>query len=153
MEDNSKMAISGLYYRYGKVSDEKLRDYLTRYKIVVEKNNGVGSVHGYYSLADSAIAVISDKLRKVGFNMDEETMKTEDQPIEGLTEWKTIKYLVKSTSRFTLKVDIGEIFDQIHWEDLFYKNTFKAILFSSENYMELPDTQGEHFVLTVKLLN
>lgn len=145
-------SISGLYYRYGKVDDNKLRDYLTRYKIVIEKNNGIGTLHGYYPLADSAIAIISEKLRTIGFNMDEETMKTEDQPIEGLTEWKTFKYLVKSTSRFSLKVDIGEIFDQIHWQDLFYKNEFKAILFSSANYMELPDTQGEHFVLTAKLL-
>lgn len=145
-------SISGLYYRYGKVSDEKLRDYLTRYKIVIEKNNGVGTLHGYYPLADSAIAIISEKLRKIGFNMDEETIKTEDQPIDGLTEWKTIKYLVKSTSRFTLKVDIGEIFDQINFEDLFYNNTFKAILFSTNDYTELPDTQGEHFILTAKLL-
>lgn len=139
-------SVSGLYYRYGKVSDEKLREYLTYYKIVIEKNGK------YYPLADSAIAVISEKLRKIGFNMDEETFKTEDQPIEGLTEWKSFKYLVKSTSRFSLKVDIGEIFDQIHWEDLFYSTTFKAILFSSSNYTELPDTQGEHFMLTATLL-
>lgn len=149
MEEKS---ISGLYYRYGKVSDKNLRDYLTRYKIVIEKNNGVGTQHGYYPLADSAIAIISEKLRKIGFNMVEETTITEDQPIEGLTEWKTFKYLVKSTSRFSLKVDIGEIFDQIHWEDLFYKKTFKAIVFSTSNYTELPDTQGEHFILTAKLL-
>lgn len=145
-------SISGLYYRYGKRSDENIKDYLTRYKIVIEKNNGVGTKHGYYPLADSAITIISEKLRKIGFNMDEETMLTEDQPIENLTEWKTFKYLVKSTSRFSLKVDIGEIFDQIHWEDLFYKNTFKAILFSTDNYTELPDTEGEHFILTAKLL-
>lgn len=150
--ENKETSISGLYFRYGKVTDEKLREYLTRYKIVIEKNNGVGTLHGYYPLAESAIAKISEKLRKVGFNMDEETYKMEDQPIEGLTEWKTFRYLVKSTSRFSLKVDIGEIFDQIDWRDLFYESEFKAILFSSSNYQELPDTQGEHFILTAKLL-
>lgn len=151
MQDKEK-SISGLYFHYGKTSDEKLRDYLTKYKIVIEKNNGIGSVHGYYPLAQSAIDEISSKLRTIGFNMVEETMVTENEPILGLTEWKSFKYLVKSTSRFSLKVDIGEIFDQIHWEDLFYGNEFKAILFSSSNYQELPDTQGEHFVLTAKLL-
>lgn len=141
-----QQSISGLYYNYGSTSDEKLREYLTRYKIVLKKKNG------YYPLAESAIEIISQKLRKCGMNFDSETMKTEDQPIEGLTEWKTVEYLVKSTSRFFLKIDIGEIFDQIHWEDLMLKNSFKAILFSTDNYTTLPNTEGEHFLISVKLL-
>lgn len=150
--EEQEISVSGLYYRYKKTSDEKIREYLSQYKIVIEKNNGIGTLHGNYPLTESAMTRIGQILRTKGFNFDEEASRTEDQPMEGLTEWKTFKYLVKSNSRFTLNVDIGEIFDQIHWEDLFYPNTFKAILFSTKEYTELPDTQGEHFILTAKLL-
>lgn len=138
-----EQSITGLYYRYKKTSDENLRDYLTRYKIIVEKKKG------YFALNEESIAKISDRLRGISLNFD--ATETEKEPIEGLVEWKTVKFLVKSTSRFFVKADIGEIFDQIHWEDLFYKNTFKAILFDPTNHVTVPDTEGEHFVMSVKL--
>lgn len=143
-----EQSITGLYYRYNKTSDENIRDYLTRYKIVILK--GVGPSYGYYALNDESIGKLSSRLRGISLNFD--ATETEKEPIEGLTEWKTVKYLVKSTSRFFVKADIGEIFDQIHWEDLFYKNTFKAILFDPTNHETVPDTQGEHFIMSVKLL-
>lgn len=148
--EEREQSITSLYYNYKKTSDEKLRDYLTRYKIVVLKDNGIGSVYGYYPLNEESIGQISSRLRGISLNFD--ATETEDSPIEGLTEWKTVKYLVKSTSHMFVKADIGEIFDQIHWEDLFYNTTFKAILFDPTNHTTVPDTNGEHFIMSVKLL-
>lgn len=142
--EERKQSITSLYYNYKKTSDEKLRDYLTRYKIVVQKKKGL------FALNEESIAKLSDRLRGISLNFD--ATETENTPIEGLTEWKTVKYLVKSTSSFFVKADIGEIFDQIHWEDLFYKTTFKAILFDPTNHETVPDTQGEHFIMSVTLL-
>ena len=45
--------------------------------------------------------------------------------IEGLVEYKKIPFLVKSSSRFFLKPDIGEILDAIDWRDKY--ESIKAI--------------------------
>lgn len=92
---------------------------------------------------------ILEKPRNVSLTFD--ATETSDTPIEGLKEFKKIKYLVKSTSRFFLKPDIGEIFDQIHFRDL-WSNNIKAIVFDGNAYDCLPDTDGEHFIMTATLL-
>lgn len=141
-----KVSIQGLYYRYKNTSDDDIRKYLKKIKIVKLENKGVGSVFGYYPLNKKSIDKISKKPRNVSLTFD--ATDTDDKPLKNLTEFKTVTYLVQSTSRFFLKPDIGEIFDQIEWRDL---DDIKAICFNTDSET-LDDTQGEHFLMTVTLL-
>lgn len=144
-----ELSISGLYYRYKKTSDEDIRKYLKDIKIVILQNKGVGTIQGYYPLSDESIVKILNEPRNISLSFD--ATETSNVCIENLKEYKTIKYLVKSTSRFFLKPDIGEIFDQIYFTDLF-DSKIKAIQFLSNPYETLPDTDGEHFIMEAKLL-
>lgn len=151
MMEEKEISISGLYYRYKKTSDEKIREYLNdnNIKLVVLQNKGVGTIQGYYPLSDESMVKILEKPRNVSLTFD--ATETSNDYIENLKEYKTIKYLVKSTSRFFLKPDIGEIFDQIDYHDL-CGDKIKAIQFLSNSYETLPDTGGEHFIMEAKLL-
>jgi len=126
-----KISISGLYYRYQKTSDDDIRKYLSNIKIVILQNKGIGTIHGYYPLNQESMSNILESPRKVSLSFD--ATKTEDIPINNLKEYKTITYLVKSTSRFFLKPDVGEIFDQINYRDLI-GNKIKAIQYLSDSY-------------------
>lgn len=147
--DQKEMSISGLYYRYKKTSDDDIRKHLSNIKIVVLQNKGVGTVQGYYPLSKASMDKILEKPRNISLSFD--TTETEDNCIENLKEYKTIRYLVKSTSCFFLKPDVGEIFDQIHYRDLM-DSKIKAIQYLSSPLDMLDDTDGEHFILEAKLL-
>ncbi len=147
--EQKEMSISGLYYRYKKTSDDEIREYLNDIKIVILENKGVGTIQVYYPLSDKSMAKILKKPRNISLSFD--AIETSDVCIDNLKEYKTIKYLVKSTSRFFLKPDIGEIFDQINYEDLWDKK-IKAIQYISGTGITLDDTDGEHFILEAKLL-
>lgn len=142
-----EMTISGLYYGYKKTSDEDISKHLRQIKIVVLQNKGIGTVQGYYPLSKESMEKILEKPRNISLSFD--ATETEDTLIDNLKEYKTIKYLVKSTSRFFLKPDIGEIIDQISYRDL---DKIKAIQYLSDAYETLPDTDGEHFIMEAKLL-
>lgn len=143
------MSLSGLYYRYKKTTDDEIREHLKTIKIVVLQNKGVGTIQGYYPLSNESMTKILKKPRNISLSFD--ATQTDENPIENLKVFKTIKYLVKSTSRFFLKPDIGEIFDQIYFIDLL-KNRIKAIQYLSGALETLPDTDGEHFILEANLL-
>ena len=145
---HDKYSLTRLYYRYKKVSDEKIREYLEKILIVKETNKGVGTMHGYYPLSDKSIQIIVANPRGKSLTFD--ATETADKPIEGLAPWKDVIYLVKSSSRFFLKPDIGEIFDAIDWHDLM-SDRIKAIQFI-DDYDTLPDTDGEHFLMVATLL-
>ena len=68
--------------------------------------------------------------------------------LENLIEYKKIPFLVKSTSRFFLKPDIGEVFDAIPLVDI--RRGLRAICVG-EDYETLPGTDGEHFVMYATL--
>ena len=145
---NKDIKIQKLYYRYKRVSDEDIREYLKNIKVVKKEHKEVGSVFGYYPLNKKSIDKIIEKPRNVSLTFD--ATNTENEPLTDLKEYKSVIYLVKSFSRFFLKPDIGEIFDQIEWRDLFDKK-IKAIEFINE-YELLDETEGEHFLMEAKLL-
>lgn len=145
-----ELSIAGLYYRYKRYTDDNVRQYLSKIKLVRKEHKGVNSVFGYYPLTDTAMEKILKKPRNVSLSFD--ATETADTPLEGLTEWKTITYLVKSTSRFFLKPDIGEILDQIDYVDLLTDGKIKAICYN-DDYETLEGTDGEHFLCTATLLN
>jgi len=131
-----------LYYNYKKVSDDKIREYLER--IVVVKHIG----RGFYPLSKRAMDKIKKKPRNISLTFD--ATSTNRTRVKGLHIWKEVTYLVKSSSRFFLKPDIGEIFDAIPWQDLL-TDTIKGIEFINE-YETIPYTDGEHFLMKANLL-
>lgn len=149
---NNKMeyTIPGLYYNYKKVDDDKIREILSKIKLVKKEHKGVDSIFGYYPLCDASIKKIIEKPRNVSLTFDAE--ESLNEPLPGLEIYKTIVFLVKSTSRFFLKPDIGEVFDQINFHDLYQPYEFSAICVNFNDYETLDGTDGEHFLMTATLL-
>lgn len=143
------MTITELYNNYGKTSDDEIREHLSNIYIVIETNKGVGTMHGYYPLSNDVMSKIIDRPRQASLSFD--NIKTSDKPLLNLKEYKTIKYLVKSSSRIFIKPDIGEIFDQIEPDDII-EGKIQAIVFNNEDYNMISGTQGVHFILEAKLL-
>lgn len=139
-----------LYYNYKHYSDDQIREYLKKIKIVRLENKGVGTIHGYYPLGKEAMKKILSAPRNNSLTFD--AIETQSKPIKNLTEFKKVTFLVKSTSRFFLKPDIGEIFDQINFHDLIGNPAdFDAICLDS-GYETLPNTDGEHHLMIATLL-
>lgn len=138
-----------LYYRYKTISDDDIRKHLETISIVIAQHKGVGTEFGYYPLNKKSM----DKIRKKprNFSLTFDATETSEKIINGLKEYKKINYLVKSTSRFFLKPDIGEIIDQIEFDDL-HGDKIKAICFDSSDHENLPGTDGEHFLMQATLL-
>jgi len=141
-------SISGLYYRYGKTTDNEIRRFLDTKKLV--RCEIIDNESKYFQLSKTSVDRIYDKLRKVTFSSAFDESKTDNEVISGLKEFLKITYLVKSSSRFFIKQDIGEVLDQLGWEYMLDEN-IKAICLNDE-YEPLPDTGGEHFLMTVTLL-
>lgn len=137
-------SISGLYYRYGKTSDAEIIKNLDRIKLVIKKYKD------YVEIPSETLKRIIESPRKVAWNFDFNDNEVKHTPIVGLKEFKNITYLAKSSSRFFLKPDIGEVFDQLGWEYTLDQK-IKAICLNSD-YELLPDTDGEHFLMTATLL-
>jgi hypothetical protein len=130
-----------LYYNYGKMKEDDIRKNLEKIKIVLRHSGKL------YPITEELLKEVKEKPRNVSIQF---VGKMQNQAIEGLKEYKKINYLVKSSSRFFLKPDIGEVFDQIHFEDL-WGDDIKAICLE-EGDLLLPGTEGEHFIMTATLL-
>jgi hypothetical protein len=147
--EKQPFSVSGLYYRYKKTSDDEIRKYLNNIMLVKVGNKGIDTVHGYYRMSDESLAKIIEKPRNVSLTFDANA--TGPECVKNLKPWKEITYLVKSSSRFFLKPDVGEIFDAIPYHDLL-SDRIKAICINLDDHELLPDTDGEHFLMSVFLL-
>ena len=128
------------------MSDGDIRKYLSRPIKIVREENG-----NYFPLSGEAMKKILTKPRNTSLTFDAEEIDKKNKTT-GLEEYKNIIYLVKSSSRFFLKPDIGEIFDQIEFDDL-YSDKIKAICVRLDyEYETLEDTEGEHFLMTATLM-
>lgn len=134
--------IAQLYYNYKRTSDEKIDSFLKNKKIFVAKNQQ------YLELTTESVQKLIEKKRKVSLTFNVTGVKPDHNTT--IKPWKEFCYLVKSTSRFFLKPDIGEILDQIPREDL-YDVDLTGILFINEHEL-LEGTQGEHFLMKAMLL-
>lgn len=101
-----------------------------------------------YPITEGLLMDVKEKPRNVSVQF---SGKIQNQAIDGMKEYKKITYLVKSSSRFFLKPDIGEVFDQIHFEDL-WGDGIKAICIE-EGELLLLVTEGEHFIMQATLLS
>jgi hypothetical protein len=144
------ICIPGLYYRYKKTEDSEIKNYLSKIKLVKKEHKGVESIFGYYPLSEESMKKIMENPRNISLTFDAE--ETLNEALPGLEEYKTIVFLIKSTSRFFLKPDIGEVFDQINFHDLFEPYKFSAICVNLKDYETLDGTDGEHFLMTATLL-
>jgi len=147
MEKN--ICISGLYYRYKRCSDDEIKNVLKKVKIVKKAEIGRSNSFAYYPLNKKSMKKIMDKPRNVSLTFD--ATETTTKAIKGLEVLQEVTFLVKSTSRFFLKPDIGELIDQIPWEQLIGSPDFHAICIN-EDYETLEETDGEHFLMTATLL-
>jgi hypothetical protein len=147
-EEDRISTLARLYYRYGKTSNNDIREYLKHIKIVKMEKHAGGTVTKYYPLNTKSMKDIKANPRNISLTFD--ASEITPRAIAGLKVYKTVTYLCKSTSRFFLKPDIGEIFDAIDFHDL-YGDKFDAICFST-NYETLPNTDGEHHIMEAILL-
>ncbi len=141
--ETQESSISELYKKYGKTKNKDIESYLNKITLVIKKGEY------YYPLVESLLKKIKKEKRK--YSVTWETT-TEKDYLSNLNEYKKVVYLVKSSSRFILKPDIGEIFDQIDGIDLNTENKIKAICINSD-YQSLDGTGGEDFLMNVTLLN
>lgn len=140
--------LTRLYYNYEKTDDSDIQDFLKTIKVVKEENHAGGKVTKYYQLNNAAMKKIKADPRKISLTFD--ATEVNMMSVSGLEVYKRIPYLCKSSSRFFLKPDIGEIFDAIDFNDL-YGDSFDAICFDNV-YETLPNTDGEHHLMYVTLL-
>jgi hypothetical protein len=128
-----------LYERYKSKNLKQIRKYLKNIKIVEKKNDN------YYSISDNDMKDILEKPRNVSFTFNIHSLIDVEL---NLTILKTIPFLVKSSTRFFLKPDIGEVFDQIDENDI---NQTSAIYVDSNNY-KIINSEGDHFLMEAVLL-
>jgi hypothetical protein len=141
-------SICGLYYNYKDTSDDDIRKKLEKVKFLYLDGDKL------YPYTDHQMKRLMEKPRNVALSFEgikdenDERVKTEE--VTGLVEWKRITFLVKSSSRFFLKPDVGEVIDQIYFDN-WYDSKFVAMAIDQSEHVLLPDTQGEHFLMTAIL--
>jgi hypothetical protein len=143
------MTITKMNANYGKTSDEQIRLYLTKIKLVRKDHKRMNTIFGFYPISDETFQKIYCNPRGTAYNMDENP--TQDTPVSNLKPFKSVSFICKSSSRFILKADIGEIFDQIE-PNFLEENQIKGIDISLNSYEGIDNTQGEHFLMSVTLL-
>lgn len=146
-----KKSVSGLYYRYKKSSDKDIEEFFKNIKLVRYENKGPGTIQGYYPLTDEAMEKLMEKPRNLSPFFSESDFPTRDTPMNQLEEYMRFNVLVKSSSRFFLKPDIGELVDAVPFRER-YDTKARAIILHNGSHELLPDTDGEHFVMEASLL-
>lgn len=140
MVDSTKIAQA--YYRYKQRKNDELKSFASQ-MVWLKKKDGK-----HYSFNEKSKEKLVKELR--GYSINFGSLKTEENPVENLVEYKTITFLVQSSSRFFLKADIGEVIDQLDFND-FHCPEFKAICVNDDDYELLDGTEGEHFLMTATL--
>lgn len=128
-----------LYKNYGRTRNENIRKYLKNIKIVLKEGDN------YFEINDNLFQKIKNNPRGISFTFSSEKPKEKSLSLFIFNE---IDVLVKSSSRFFLKPDIGEIFDQMN-EDLINKTY--AIYLNTENYQIINEGM-DHFLMSATLL-
>jgi hypothetical protein len=110
-----KIDIEQLYSNYGRTDDATIRSLLAKIQIVTLTHKGVDTTYGYYAIGNDLFTKIVEKPRNISHTFSSEEPSI---IIDHVEEFKRIPVLVKSSSPFFLKPDIGEVFDQMTEEDI-----------------------------------
>jgi hypothetical protein len=151
--------IPRLYYSYGSCDKKRVQEILDSVMVVVAKTDikvpKTDEVSGhvaqfsqrYYALNEKA----ADRMKKDprGLSLTFHLTETVEEPEKDLVPYKHFKFLTKSTSRFFLKPDIGEVLDQLNFDD--FTDELAAICIEDGHEL-LDGTEGEHCVMTATLL-
>ena len=150
IKEQKETSLSTLYYRYGKCDDKKIKELLKKVKIVKKRQIGESGTYAYYPLTSTAMKKVMAKPRNVSLTFD--AAETTTKQIKGFVPYMEMTFLVKSSSRFFLKPDVGEIIDQIPWEEFHYNPLHFDAICMHEGYETLDGTEGEHFLMHATLL-
>lgn len=142
-----KEELEKLYKNYKKMSTDDIQKHLETIKIVKLEHQGIGTIYGYYPIADKDLKKVAKDPRGFSYTFDS---KTGNEPILDLKEMKQIPFLVKSSSRFFLKPDIGEVFDQIPEEDL-TSGKITAVCINMGSQETLDSADGSEFLMVATL--
>jgi hypothetical protein len=137
--------IPAMLKNYGKTTLQEMQELLKRIKVVKLTNKGVGTVQGYYEAAPALRDKIFAKPRNISPSFEFEAGNL----VENVTVHRELIFYVKSSSRFFLKPDIGEVFDQMTDED---KKITAAIHIDTGDYATVAGTEGEEFIVRATLL-
>lgn len=137
-----------LYYRYRSSDDQKIQNFLDHVKLIKFTNKGSGTIQGYYELCGESVESLKNKPKTKSLTFDLFDNYHIGELQSNLVFHSKLKFLVKSSSRFFYKPDIGEVVDQIHFTEI---GSIKAVNIDCSNYIPLPNTEGEHFICTVEL--
>jgi len=139
---SNKTDLKILYKNYGKTPDKEIASIAKRIELV-ESKNGVYTAYNRNTLKK---IIKNPRGHSVNFDLNGEPNA---KNMDHLTPFKTLQFLVKSSSRFFLKADLGEIVDQMTNED---KKSVKALRFVEGSNSVINGSEGEHFVMEVELL-
>ena len=146
LESITKEVMARLKSNYGKTTDIQIRGLLNSINIVMLTHKGIGTMYGYYTLGEEKIREIIARPRNISHAF------SPGQPglcIPYLEVKETIPFFVKSSSRFFLKPDIGEVFDQMTDEQ---KDTATAICIVRNSEIEVDNGNGDHFLMSAEIL-
>jgi len=129
-----------LYENYKSTTDETIKRHLKRIKLLKREGDK------FYEYNTDSIKKILKKTR--GVSLGFESKNTIEYEMKHMIEVKEINYLCKSSSRFFLKPDIGEIFDQIDETQL---NRINGIAFN-QDYEGPINNEQDHFIMKAWLL-
>jgi hypothetical protein len=135
------METTKLYENYGRTSDDTIKRHLKRIKLL--KRDG----DKFYEYTTESIQKVLDKPRNISLGFESDN--TIEYEMKHMIEVKEISYLCKSSSRFFLKPDIGEIFDQIEESEL---NRINGIAFNQDTQGGPINEDYDHFIMTAWLL-
>ena len=131
--------------RYKSVSVERIQELLEKIQPVMLGHKGVGTMYGYYRLMPEMLAKLKENPRGISYQFNSEEL---GEYAPDLVWHKKIFFYVKSSSRFFLKPDIGEVFDQMSQEDIEQTDAICIVRDSQSTVNE----EGDHFVMSAILL-
>ena len=146
LESITKEVMARLKSNYDSTKTPQINELLKAIKPVVLTNKGINTMQGYYALNDEKMAEVAAKPRNISYFFDP---GEPGEYIPNLEAKGTIQFYVKSSSRFFLKPDIGEVFDQMTDEQ---RATITAVCIVRGSQIEVDNGNGDHFLMDVQLL-
>ena len=139
-----KNEINRLLGNYGTTSDKDIRYVLDNVRIVT--NRGTAEEPRYFELNTVKAAEVRMRPREISHAFDP---GEPGDPSPGLREMVTIPFYVKSSSRFYLKPDIGEVVDQLEVKNV---SLFKAICIVGGSEVMVDTGNYDEFIMEAILL-